>query len=236
MLPNSIRPLILAASLLVAATAWADAAPAPQGVLNLAASASTEVTKDVLAITFSTTREGDAAAAVQSELKQALDAALTEAKKAARPGDVEVRTGDFSLTPRYTDKGVITGWRGRAELIVEGRDLQAISQLSGRISTLTIARVDSSLSRELRRKTEAEVSAEAIERFRTLAADYAGNFGYATYTIREVSVNTSEQGPPPPMPVMRMRAMSASAAEALPVEAGKGVVTVSVNGSVQMNR
>lgn len=235
MLSNSIRPLILATTLLAAVTAWADATPAPQGVLNLSASASVEVTKDLLGITFSTTREGEDAVAVQSQLKQALDTALAEARKAARPGEVEVRTGDFSLTPRYTDKGVINGWRGRAELIVEGRDLQAISQLSGRITTLTIARVGYSLSSELREKTEAEVSAEAIARYRALAADYARSFGYAGYTIREISVNASEQGPVHPMPVMRMKAMSASADEALPVEAGKGLVTVSVNGSVQMS-
>ena len=235
MLPNLIRPLTLAATLLATA-AWAEAPQAPQGVVNLSASASVEVTKDLLAITFSTTREGTDAAAVQSQLKQALDAALLEAKKAARPEQLEVRTGNFSLTPRYTDKGVINGWRGSAELVVEGRDMQAISQLSGRIMTLTIARVGHSLSRELREKTEAEVSAQAIARYRALAADYARQFGYAGYAIREVSVNASEQGPVHPMPVMRMKAMSASADEALPVEAGKGLVTVSVNGSVQMTR
>ena len=235
MLPNLIRPLTLAATLLATA-AWADAPQAPQGVVNLSASASVEVTKDLLAITFSTTREGTDAAVVQSQLKQALDAALLEAKKAARPEQLEVRTGNFSLTPRYTDKGVINGWRGSAELVVEGRDMQAISQLSGRITTLTIARVGHSLSRELREKTETEVSAQAIARYRALAADYARQFGYAGYAIREVSVNASEQGPVHPMPVMRMKAMSASADEALPVEAGKGLVTVSVNGSVQMSR
>ena len=75
--------------------------PPPQGVLSLSASASVEVTKDLLAVTFSTTREGTDANAVQAQLKQALDAALAEAKKAARPGQVDVQTGNFSLFPRY---------------------------------------------------------------------------------------------------------------------------------------
>ena len=43
--------------------------------------------------------------AVQAQLKQALDAALAEAKKAARPGQVDVQTGNFSLFPRYTQQG-----------------------------------------------------------------------------------------------------------------------------------
>ena len=49
---------------------------------------------------MTTTREGQDAATVQSQLKQALDAALAEARKAARPGQVEVQTGNFSLYPR----------------------------------------------------------------------------------------------------------------------------------------
>ena len=127
----------------------AEAAP-PQGVVSLSSSATLEVTRDLLSVAFNTTREGSDAAAVQSQLKQALDAALVEAKKAARPGQVDVQTGNFSLSPRYTNKGVVNGWQGSAELLVEGRDMQAIGQLTGRITTLTISRVGYGLSRELR--------------------------------------------------------------------------------------
>jgi len=230
------RAALAALSLATASTAWADTVPPPQGVVSLSASASLEVTKDLLGITLNTTREGQDAASVQSQLKQALDAALVEAKKAARAGQLEVQTGAFSLSPRYTSKGVINGWQGSAELIVEGRDMQAIGQLTGRITTLTISRVAYSLSRELREKTEGEVSAQAITRYRAKAADYAKQFGYGGYVIREVNVSGNEQ-PQAPAPMYRAKAMSvASSDESLPVEAGKGVVTVSVNGTVQMNK
>jgi predicted secreted protein len=187
-----------------------------------------------LNVTFNTTREGSDAAAIQAQLKQALDAALAEAKKAARPGQVDVQTGNFTLSPRYTNKGVISGWQGSAELIVEGRDMQAIGQLSGRITTLTINRVGYALSRELREKSEGEVSAQAIARYRAKAADYAKQFGYSGYTLREVNVSSNEQ-PPIPRPMqMRAQAMAAPSDDALPIEPGKGTVTVNVNGTVQM--
>jgi predicted secreted protein len=205
-----------------------------QGVVSLSSSASVDVAKDVLSITFGTSREGSDAAALQSQLKQALDAALVEAKKAARPGQVEIQTGNFSLSPRYTNKGVVSGWQGSTELIVEGRDMQAIAQLSGRITTLTINRVSYNLSREQREKSEAEVSGQAIARYRAKAADYAKQFGYAGYNIVEVNVNANEQFPGQPIP-MRMKAMAAAPAdEALPVEAGKATVTVNVSGTVVM--
>ena len=221
---------------LVAPLAWSADAPPPQGVVSLSSSASLEVVRDLLSITFNTTREGADAAAVQSQLKQALDAALAEAKKVARPGQIEVQTGNFSLSPRYTSKGATNGWQGSAELIVEGRDMQGIGQLSGRITTLTISRVGYALSRELRERSEGEVAAQAITRFRAKAAEYARQFGYAGYTIREVNVSGNEQQPMPRAVAMSARAAAPAYDEALPVEPGKGVVMVNVSGTVQMTK
>ena len=227
---------LLAAALAFAGTAaLADTLPPPQGVVSLTSSATVEVTKDLLAISLSTTKEGQDAASVQSQLKQALDAALAEAKKSAKPGQLDVQTGNFSLQPRYTNKGVINGWLGTAELVVEGRDMLAIGQLTGRITTLTISGVSYNISRELREKTEGEVAANAIARYRAKAADYAKQFGYAGYAVREVNVQSNDVGPIRPMAsYARAKAMSASSDESLAVEPGKGSVTVTVNGTVQM--
>ena len=220
-----------------AALACAADEPAMQGVVRLASSASVDVTKDLLSVAFTTTREGADAATVQSQLKQALDAALNEAKKVTRPGQLDVHTGNFSLAPRYTNKGVVNGWQGSTELIVEGRDMQAIGQLSGRITTLTINRVGYNLSRELRERSEGDISAQAIASFRSKAADYAKQFGYTGYVIREVAVNSASESPPPRPMMMEMRAKAASVSdEALPVEPGKGTVSVSVNGTVQLTK
>jgi len=231
--PANLRSLLLVASLALPLAAMAEPAP-PAGVLGLSASASVEVTKDLVSITFSTTKEGSDANAVQAQLKLALDAGLAEAKKAARPGQVEVQTGTFSLYPRYAAKGGINGWQGSAEVIVDGRDMTAIGQLAGRITTMTVGRVSYRLSREANQKVEADVAAEAIARYRAKAAEYARQFGYAGYTIREVNVATTEpqQGP---APMYRIQAAAvSSSADTLSVEPGKAVVTANVNGTVQM--
>ncbi len=235
---SSTRAALAAAALLSSALAAhaQNAAPAPvQGIVNLSSSATVEVTKDLLSVVFTTTREGADAGTVQTQLKQALDAALAEARKVARPGQIDVQTGNFSLYPRYSPQGKINGWQGTAELGVEGRDMAGIGTLTGRIGTMTISRVGYNLSRELREKVEGDVATQAIARFRAKAADYAKQFGYAGYTVREVAVNTGESGPTPVMPLLRSKAMaSAVVDEALPVEPGKGSVTVQVAGTVQM--
>ena len=51
-----------------------------QNIVTLSASATAEVTKDLLTVIFGTTREGPDAAGVQAQLKSALDAALAEAR------------------------------------------------------------------------------------------------------------------------------------------------------------
>lgn len=242
-------PVLVASSLAVAASSFADVhaqavagslAHAPyEGVLGLSAQASVEVTKDLISIAFSTSRQGADANAVQQQLKQALDATLAEARKAARPGELEVQTGNFSLYPRYsrgTGSGApkLDGWQGSAEVIVEGRDMVAIGQLAGRITTMTVARVTHRLSRQASQRVEAEIAVEAIARYRAKAADYARQFGYGGYTIREVSVATNEPNDGA-VPMMRMQATAAAApGDALSVEPGKAVVTATVNGTVQM--
>jgi len=208
--------------------------PAPQGVLSLSTSATVEVPRDLMSVTLSTTREGTDAALVQAQLKQALDAALGEARKAARPGQLDVQTGAFSLSPRYAPKGGINGWQGSAELTIEGRDMPAIGQLIGRVSTLTVARVGYGLSRELREKAESDAGAQAIERYRARATEFARQFGYAGYAIREVSVNTNESPPVRPVAFQMRAAQVASADEPLPVQAGNGSVVVNVSGTIQM--
>lgn len=213
----------------------AHAQPAvPQGVVTLSSSATVDVTRDVLSVTLRTAHDGADAQAVQSQLKLDLDAALGEARKVVRPGQLEVQTGNFALSPRYTNKGVINGWQGSAELTLEGRDLQGIGQLSGRLTTLTVSRVGYNLSRELREKSESDISAQAIARYRAQAADYARQFGFSGYALREVVVTTNDAIPVRRAEIPGMRSMSMASEEPLPVEPGKASVTVTVSGSVQL--
>ena len=207
---------------------------APMDVLGLSASASVEVTHDLLSVVLTTSREGSDAGAVQDQLKQALDTALTEARRVGKPGQVDVQTGNFSLYPRYNQKGAMAGWHGTAELVVEGRDTAVIGQLVGRITSMAVGRVSQGLSREARERSEAEVAGQAIAAYRAKAAEYAKKFGYASYVLREVNVGAGEP-PGPPIPMMRAMAASMESAP-LPVEAGKATVTVTVSGTVRLTR
>jgi predicted secreted protein len=144
-----------------------------------------------------------------------------------------VRTGNFSLYPRYGRDGKPIGWQGTAELILEGRDFARISSAAGKIQTLTVSHVSFGLSREQRTRVESDAQGIAIEHFKVRASDIARGFGFTGYTLREVNVSTSDQGYTPRPRMMAMEAKAVADAP-VPVEAGKTAVLVTVSGSVQL--
>jgi predicted secreted protein len=206
----------------------------PQNVVSLQSTGTVEVQQDLLSIAMNTTKDGADSAVVQTQLKAALDAALAEAKKTAQPSQMDVRTGAFSLYPRYGRDGKINGWQGSTELVLEGRDFARISAAAGKISTLTLGQVSFGLSREARAKVEGEAQTLAIERFKTKATEISKNFGFSGYSIREVNVNANDQGFAPRGRMEMMQAKTMSSDTPVPVEAGRSTVVVTVNGSVQM--
>lgn len=206
----------------------------PQNIVQLSANAAVEAQQDILTISMSTTREASDANTVQTQLKTALDSALMEAKKGSQPGQLDVRTGNFSLYPRYSKDGKINGWQGTTELVLEGRDFSKISAVAGKIQTLTVGNVAFSLSREQRAKVETEAQHTAIDRFRAKAADIAKSFGMGNYSVREVTVSAGDQAYTPRPRMAEVSMKMASSDVAVPVEAGKSTVMVTVNGSVQL--
>jgi predicted secreted protein len=237
----SMRPygvaVLSGAALLASGASMAQGEPLRANVVSFQATATQEVTQDLLAVTLQANKEGSQAAEVQSALKQALDAALTEAKRSAVPEGMEVRTGYFAINPRYGNNGRINGWQGTAQLVLEGTDTTRISQTAGKLNQLNVVNVGYGLSRALREKYESALTLDAITRFRARADELAKGFGFTGYSLGEVSVQMGEPGFQGRPMMMAMRAKSAEMADAaLPVEPGKGILSVTVSGQVLLSR
>lgn len=204
-------------------------------VVHLNATAYRVVPQDWLVLQLSVTREGSDPAQVQAQVQQALDVALQQARPLAEGPGMELRTGNFSLQPRYGKDGRISAWQGSAQLVLEGRDFERIARTAARLDTLSMAGSQFTLSRQARQALEAEVQRAAIERFRERAGDIARSFGFTGYALREVSVSSADGGgvPRPPM-VMAAKAYAPEADAAIPVEAGTATVQVTVSGSIQL--
>lgn len=236
------RAAACAMALLIAFSAGAaqaqprDEQPQTINVVNLAASGFLEVAQDWLTVRLSTSREGDDAASVQTQLRSALDRAMALARKEVAPNQqLQARSGAFGVYPRYDKNGRISGWQGNAELVLEGRDFARISNTAGKIQTLTIAGMDFSLSRETQQKLEADAQALAIDRFKSRAKEVAKGFGFSDYQLREISISSADEGGNMPM---RTRAMAmesksfVSGSNGVAVEPGISRVSVNVSGAV----
>lgn len=232
---NRIRIAVLLALALGSAAARAETAT-PANLVNFSVTASVEVTQDLLAITLQAVRDGADAAVVQGQLKAVLEAALAEAKQAAAPGRLEVRTGGFSLHPRYGRDGKINGWQGQAELLLEGKDAPRVAQTAGRLTGMNITGVGYRVSRDLAAAHDAQVTAQAIQRYRAKAAELAQQFGFTGYALREVAVQSADNGSEPRPLMVRAKAEMAAADAPLPVEPGKSTLSATVSGTVQLTK
>ena len=225
----------LLAVALAATTAHAQTGVEPHNVVRLSASGSVEAVQDWLTLTLSTTREGSDPGAVQSYLRQAVDGALAEVKKTAQPGAMEVRSGAFSLQPRYSNDGKMSGWVGTAELVLEGADFPRIGNAAAKAQPLTISNLNFSLSRATRSQLESQAQKLAIDAFKTKSAEIARGFGFGDYALREVTVSAADQslGPRPLMLAKSARSFAADSAP-VPLESGKSQVFVTVSGAIQL--
>lgn len=232
-----LSSLLLAAGLGLAVlpAAQAQLGPIPRDVVQFSATAMLEARQDQLSVTLRATREGSDPAAVQQQLKAVLDAALAEARPQAQPGGLEVRSGAFSLYPRSNRDGRISTWQGTAELLLSGTEIDRIAALAGRIQNMTVAQTAFGLSRVQREQLEQQAQAQAIERFRARAGEIARGFGFSTYSLREIHINSQDQGAQIRPRFMAMEAKAGMSADApLPVEAGQAQVQVTVSGAVQL--
>jgi predicted secreted protein len=204
-------------------------------VVQLSASAEQEAVQDWLTVVLTHRAQAANPAAVQRQLQAALDQALRHIRPRVQAGELEMHTGGVTVQPRYSHEGQIVGWHGQAELIVQGRGVARIAATAGDTPGMAVSSMAFSLSRHARQALEAQIRSEAIGRFRQTAQQVARDFGFAGYTLREVSVTEGGQEL-----AVRARVMMAAGAQTamtdtpVSVEPGKTLVQVTVAGSVQL--
>ncbi|MDX3906549.1 MAG: SIMPL domain-containing protein [Pigmentiphaga sp.] len=220
------------AALSSVAVAGPDEDKSGRPTLSLSAAATSEVAQDKVTITLAHEIEGSDQAKLSQQLNQLLENTLAEAK---RNTAVTARSGNYNVWANADRNGRITGWRGRAELILESKDFVAASKLAGDLSRLmAVSNVSFSLSREAREAEEQRLLAEAANAFRTRATDAAKAFGFSGYAVKQLDLSgTGTVTPAPRAYAMAAPAMEAKAAD-LPLEGGKSTVTVSVRGTVYL--
>jgi predicted secreted protein len=140
----------------------------------------------------------------------------------------------MSVSPRFGRDGKANGWSGMAELVLQGRDIERITGVAGRIQGMTVNQVHWAISPELRRQTENRIQEEAVAQFQARAAALSRSFGSSGYELKEVRVSGQESTGEPQARMVIMQMDVVPSAMPVPAQAGSSRVVVNVSGSIHL--
>jgi len=230
-IPRFITPAVAVASIAYILSSQVPAQPAPQfarplSAVSLSASATASIANDrMLAWMRAEADNADPAAAanvVNTRMAKAL--ALAKAAKG-----VEASTSGYSSN-QVSEKNQPIRWRVAQTLKLEGSDFASMSALITQLQAeggLVVDGTQFSVSGASRRKAEEGLTQQAIKAWQARATDAARGFGFDSWRVGQVAVQSNDSFHP--QPVMRAMAFDAKAAP-VAMEGGNSEVTVTVSG------
>jgi predicted secreted protein len=200
--------------------------------LNLSAVSEREVDNDLMGVTLQVDRSGEDTAELALAVRGIMERALDTGR--AYP-QVKLRTPAYTTQPVYERRDGETrqtGWRITQTLELESTDMEAATELTGKLQQgeLRVIRMAFSVSPDSRTRVRRELTDEAIDLWRDKAATAARRMQASHWQPVELTLQDDLDGPP----VRPMVARAMDAVEAAPaVEAGTSRVTVQVSGSAR---
>lgn len=202
--------------------------------VNINATGQQEVDQNYLTMTLSYTSDGNNSKSVQQELTQKISAAIKKAKDQEDGEKLQVKSGQFSVYPRYQKQNII-GWTGQGSVILEGTDFEKISKVASELDGLVISDINTSVSPSLSKSKQLETTNQAISNFKDEAQNITEQFGFTHYTIKEISVSYDQPSRVFRAPLMAMaKADSVQESNELNVQPGKTNLVATVSGSIEM--
>lgn len=205
--------------------------PPPMRRVDFSVQASRQVANDWVRAVVGVTDEDENAAKLADRVNTAMTWALERAK--ARSG-ITAKSGGYSTFPINDPKrGERRFWRASQDLLLEGSDPKAMSDLLGELQArVQLRSLDFTVSPAQRRKVEDELIDEALSAFTARAERVRQRLGKKGYEIVQISIGTG--GGMPPVPMMRSMAMEAKDMAAPALEAGTSELVTTASGSIQL--
>lgn len=176
----------------------------------------------------------EATGAQSTEVARKVNTTISEALAIAKPyADIKARSGATWTSPVYGKSGrSIDAWRMRSELLLESQDIASLGKLVGKLQdSLGVSQITLQAAPETRRKAEEQATLDALNAFQAKAQRIAANFK-KYYRIVRMNIDTGSQGPVYPM-AERAMMMQAEAAP-MQIEGGESVISVTVNGEIEL--
>jgi predicted secreted protein len=216
-------------ALLLASPATADE-QTRYNLVRLQSQESEPVSNDTMHVTLIASGEQRDAADLASQINSDMAWALDLAKQYQA---VKLSTGNYrSWQVRQENK--MKGWRARQDLVLESRDTQMLSELTGLLQEkLQVDSMSFSVSPENRTAVENRLIEVALQAFKVRAGIIGSHLQATGYRIVDINVGTFTQQPPV---VYRSQGMAAAMESdmAVATEGGESDIQVTVSGTIEL--
>lgn len=197
--------------------------------ITLSTSTETQVPRDILIAHLFARSEGPSLDAGTAEVNRAITAALETARKTP---EVSVQTQEYQTEPSYQNQKP-SGWVVQQWIRLESRQPERLARLLGELQkTLKLGGIDYAVAPETRKAAEDRLISEGLKAFQSRAERVTHDLGRNRYRIVKMDVGSN----PPPFRSGRpiLRAMSAEAAPAPQIEAGETSLSMTIQGTIEL--
>ena len=226
--------LILTSSLLlslIAATPLRAAETIHYDQINLSAISEGAVNNDILLVQLQAIDENKSIQHASQAVNTTLDWAL---KQIEMVDNIQAKTLRYQSTPIYKNKK-ISAWRVRQSIQLESTDTVKLANLIGSLQKKMILNsVQHQVSLPAKQAIEAQLTTQALTRFKNKAELIVKTLGAKGYRIVRLNIGSSRQQPVHPV---AMRAESFGTKSAAPsFKTGSQTVRITVDGTIQLSR
>jgi len=223
------RAALLLAVAIAGAAAAQPFAPDPKHRVSFSVERSRDVANDWVTAVVGTSDEDGDAARLADRVNQAMNWALGVAKQAR---GVSVRSAGYTTQPVHDKTGKITRWAASQDVILEGSDVDAVSELVGKLqSRLLLRSIAFSVSPDTRRKTEDALIGDALAAFAERAKRIVSGLGARDYELVSLGLQTPGGGGPAPI---WARARMAAEVATPEFESGQSTLAVRVDATIEL--
>lgn len=206
--------------------------------IDLGAEVYEVVPRDELQITLNAFSKSENRQKINTEVTEKINKVFAKAKEYP---EIEASLISRNTYPSYDNKnGKKTYWTDEARILIKGKDFSKVYKLVSEVQDVAaISSMNFSISDEKRKSMEKELLAKAIRAFRDKASFIAEKFGANGYELVDVSINNRYYGGGRrnyAMRAMNSVAEGGASAPIMDVESGNEKVSLSINGTVRINR
>jgi len=210
-----------------------EAAPAPQPVITVSASASSDVANDRMHAVMRAEADNPDAARAATEVNARMARALARAKSFS---GVEAATAGYS-SYQISEPNKPMRWRVSQTLVLESSDFVGLSALVSALQGtdgLLLSGLSFSVKPATRRTAEDALTRQAIGSWQQRAENAAKAFGANGWRAGRVTIQTNDYGRPQPM--LKAQGMAPASVAPVSAEGGTSEVAVTVSGEAILSK